>query len=155
MLCNINLWRYFSDSYGVSIGMFIACSIHCVSNVVGVRGKLLSVLLRCIPLVFFSRNNVLVIGDRMQSWGDKRVKFCAPPCFASMCCIKSLYILPSVPLSFRALMSCSSMHVIYAFYNEKTYVPNILCGNCVTAFDIHFGKPHIDLCNAIFFNLIS
>ena len=39
MLCNINLCRYFNDSYGVSIGMFLACNIHCVSNGVGVRGK--------------------------------------------------------------------------------------------------------------------
>ena len=23
------------------------------------------------------------------------------------------------------------------------------CGNCVTAFDIHFGRPHIVLCRAI------
>lgn len=32
MLCNINLWRYFSYSVGVSVGMLLACDIHCVSN---------------------------------------------------------------------------------------------------------------------------
>ena len=48
-------------------------------------------------------------------------------------------------------MSCSHMHVIYEFFNEKTYVPNISCGSCVTAFDIHFGRLHMILCSAIIF----
>ena len=43
------------------------------------------------------------------------------------------------------------MHVIYEFFNEKTYVPNISCGSCVTAFDIHFGRLHMILCSAIIF----
>ena len=80
-----------------------------------------------------------------------RVRFCAPPCLASMCCINPLYILPSLPLSFRAFMSCSPMHVMYAFFNEKASVPNMSCGSCVTAFDIHFGRPHMVLCRAIIF----
>ena len=151
MLCSISLWRYFSDSSGVSVGMCFACSIYCVSNGVGVRGKFSSVFLRWIPLVFFSKNRDLVIGDLVQFWDDMRVKFWAPPCLASMCCINPLYIPPSLPLSFRAFMSCSPMHIMYAFFNEKTYIPNILCGSCVTALDIHFGRPHMDLCNAIIF----
>ena len=92
-----------------------------------------------------------MIGDLVQSWGDIRVKFWAPPCLASMCCISPLYILPSLSLSFRAFMSCSPMHVMYAFFNEIFFVSNISCGSCVTAFDIYFGRPHMDLCNALIF----
>jgi hypothetical protein len=106
----------------------------------------LSVLLRWVPLVVLSRNRVRVIGDLMQSWCDMRVRFCAPPCLASMCLTNPVYILPSLPLSLRALMSCSPMHVMYEFFSENASVPNMSCGNCVTAFDIHFGRPHIVLC---------
>ena len=28
-------------------------------------------------------------------------------------------------------------------------MPNIFCESCVTAFDSHFGRPHIFLCRAI------
>ena len=48
-------------------------------------------------------------------------------------------------------MSFSPMHVMYAFFNEKNSNPNISCGSCVTTFDMHFGKPHMDLCSAIIF----
>jgi hypothetical protein len=116
---------------------------------VGRRGNFSSVLLRWVPLVFLSRNSVLVIGDLMQSCWDMRVKFCAPPCLASMCCIKPLYIMPSRHLSLRALMSCLPMHIMYAFLSEKASVPNMSWGSCVTAFDIHFGRPHIVLCREI------
>ena len=92
-----------------------------------------------------------MIGDLVQSWSDICVKFWAPPYLASMCCISHLYILPSLPLLFMAFMSCSPMHIMYAFFNEKTSIPNILCGSCVTTFDIQFGRPHMDLCNAIIF----
>ena len=30
-------------------------------------------------------------------------------------------------------------------------MPNMSCGSCVTTFDIHYGRPHIDLCREIFF----
>ena len=40
----------------------------CVSNGVGRRGNLSSVLFRHVPLVVLSRNNVRVIGDLIQSW---------------------------------------------------------------------------------------
>ena len=30
-------------------------------------------------------------------------------------------------------------------------MPNIAWGSCVTAFDIHFGRPQIVLCKAITF----
>ena len=98
-----------------------------------------------------SRNRVRVIGDLVQSWCDMRDKFCAPPCLASMCLINPLYILPSLPLSVSALMSCSPIHVMYAFFSEKAFVPNLSCSSCVTALDIHFGRPHMVLCTAIIF----
>ena len=110
-----------------------------------------SVLLRWVPLVVLSKSRVRVIGGLMQSWCDMRVRFCAPPCLATMCLINPLYILPSLPLSLRALMSCSPIHVIYEFFSEKTSMPNMSCGNSVTAFNIHFRRPHIVLCRAITF----
>ena len=78
--------------------------------------------LRWVPLVVFNRNRDHVIGDLVQSWGEMCGRFCAPPCLASMCCINPLYIFPSLPLSLRAFMSCSPIHVMYAFFNEKTSV---------------------------------
>ena len=96
-----------------------------------------------------SRKNVRVIGDLMQSWRDIRGKLSAPPCLASMCVVKPLYIFPSRLVSLRALISCSPIQVRYAFFREKAAVPNISCGNWVTALDIHFGSPHIVLCRAI------
>ena len=67
MLWSINLWRYCNDSSGVSVGMFLACNIHCVSNGVDVRRKSSNVLLRWIPLVVFNRNKDLVMDDLVQS----------------------------------------------------------------------------------------
>ena len=46
MLCSISLWRYFSVRSRVNVGVFLACSIHCVSSGVGVRGEFSSVFLR-------------------------------------------------------------------------------------------------------------
>ena len=65
-----------------------------------------------------------------------RVRFCAPLCMASMCCANMLCIFPSLPLSLRALMSCSPMHIMYTFFGENVFVPNMSCGSCVIAFDI-------------------
>lgn len=77
--------------------------------------------------------------------------FYAPLCLASMYCINPLYIFPSLPLSFRALMSCSPIYVMYAYFSEKTYVANMSCGSCARTFDIQYGRPHKDLCRAIIF----
>jgi hypothetical protein len=74
------------------------------------------------PTDFFSKNRDLVIGDLVQSWGDILVRFCAPPCLENMCWINPLYILPSLPLSLRAFMSCSPMHVIYEFFWERMFL---------------------------------
>ena len=115
MLCNISLCRYFKDSAGAIVGIFLACRIHCVSSGMRRRGNLSIVLLRWASQLVFNRNKVLVIGDLIQSWCDMRVRFCAPPCLASMCFTNPLYILPSLPLSLRVLISCSPMHVMYAF----------------------------------------
>ena len=67
ILCNISLCRYFSDSVGANVGIFLACIIHCVSNDICTRGNTSSVLMRWVPLVTLSRNRVLVIGERVQS----------------------------------------------------------------------------------------
>ena len=67
----------------------------------------------------------------------------APPCFDVMCWIRPLYIIPNLPLSLRAFLSCSLMHLKYAFFREKASNPNRSCGSCVIAFAVHFGKPHI------------
>ena len=92
-----------------------------------------------------------MIGDLIQSWCDMRVKFWAPSCLANMCVTSPLYIFPNLPLSLRALISCSPMHVMYVFLSENAYVSNMLYGSCVTTFNIHFGRPHIALYRAVFF----
>ena len=78
-------------------------------------------------------------------------RFYAPPCLTSMCLTNLLYILPSLPLSLRALMNYYPMHVMYAFFNENAHVSNMSYGNCVTTFDIHFCRPQIALCRAVTF----
>ena len=115
----------------------------------GRRGNFSSVFFKWAPLIVFSRYNVLVIGNLMQSCWDMRGRFRDPLCFPSMCLAKALYIFPRMPLSLSALKCYSPMHVMYAFLSENASVPNISWGNCVTAFDIHFGSPHIVLCRAI------
>ena len=40
---------------------------------------------------------------------------------------------------------------MYAFFRENVFVPNMSCDNCAMVFDIHFGRPHMDLCTAIIF----
>ena len=67
MTCNNYLCRYFTDSVGIKIGMFLACTIYCVYSGVGMRGNALNVFLRWIPLVVLSRNRVLEVGERVQS----------------------------------------------------------------------------------------
>ena len=42
-------------------------------------------------------------------------------------------------------MNCLPMHVVYAFFSENAYVPNMSCGNCVTSFEIQLGRPHLVL----------
>ena len=115
----------------------------------GRRGIFSNLLLRWLPLVVFSMNNVRVIGDLIQSWRDICGRLNDPPCLANMCLVNPLYIFPSRPLSLKALISCSPIHVRYAFFSEKAYVPNISCGSCVTVLDMHFSSPHIVLCRAI------
>ena len=92
-----------------------------------------------------------MIGDLVQSCWDMCGRFSDPPCLTNMCFVSPLYIVSSLPLSLKALMSCSPMHVMYAFFNEKASVPNMSWGSCVTAFDIHFRRPHIVLCRASIF----
>ena len=102
-------------------------------------------------LVVLSKNNVLVIGDLIQSCWHMRGKSSDLPYLASICMVNPVYILPSLPLSLRALITWSPIHVMYAFFSEKASVPNMSCDNCVTAFDRHFGRPRIFLCKAIIF----
>lgn len=92
-----------------------------------------------------------MIGDLVQSWCEISVRFCALLCLANMYFFNPLHIFPNLPSSLMALTSCSPTHVMYAFFNEKTSVPNISCSSCMTAFDIQFGRPHIDLCREIIF----
>ena len=151
MLCNISLCRYFREVVGFNVGIFCAWLIHCVSSGVGRRGNFASVLLKWAPLVVLSRYSVLVIGDLIQSCWVMRGRCSDPPCLASMYFVNLLYIFSSLPLSLRAFISCSPMHVMYAFVSENASLPNIYWGSCVTVLDIYFGRPHIVLCRAIIF----
>ena len=65
------------------------------------------------------------------------------PCLASMCCISLLYITPNLPGSFNAFLSCSLIHLRYAFFSEKASSPNRSCGSWVIIFAVHLGRPQI------------
>ena len=54
--------------------------------------------------------------------------FFAPPYLANIKCVASLYIIPSLPLSFRALCNYSPMHLKYVLFSENASMPNISCG---------------------------
>ena len=51
-----------------------------------------SLLLRWMPLVVLSRNNVCVVGDLIQFGRDMRSRLSDPPCLANMCLVNLLYI---------------------------------------------------------------
>ena len=57
-------------------------------------------------LLFLIKNSVLVVGDLIQSWCLILGIFSAPPYLASIKYMRPLYIIPSLPFSFRALRSC-------------------------------------------------
>lgn len=61
ILCNISLCISLRDSVGVSIGIFLACSIS-VFPMVWEEEEL-----RWVTLVVLNKNNVCVIGDLVQS----------------------------------------------------------------------------------------
>ena len=84
-----------------------------------------------------------MVGDLIQSWYLILGMFSAPPCLASMKCVMPLYIIPSLPLSFRAFRSFSLMNLRYVFFNENASIPNMLCGSWVTMFGVHLSRPHI------------
>ena len=92
-----------------------------------------------------------MVGDLVQSWYLILGMFFAPPCLANMKCVRHLYIIPRLPLSFRAFQSCSPMHLNYAFFNENVSIPNMSCGSWVTMFGVHLERPHIFFWIAIIF----
>ena len=100
-------------------------------------------LLRWIPPAFLRRNNVLVVGDLMQSCCFILGISFAPPYFANICWVSPLYMVPNLPWSFSAFLSCSPMHLRYAFFNENASSPNSSWGSWVITFAVHFRSPHI------------
>jgi hypothetical protein len=102
-----NIFMYF---WWMKYGIAEVTSIHCLSKGVIRRGKLFSSLLRWMLAKFLSRNNVLMIGDRVQSCRVRRCRLRAPPNFASTKLTRPTYILPRRPLSLRACFSCSPIY---------------------------------------------
>ena len=144
ILCSRSLCNSLSESLGLSCGSsVVACIFHSFSNSVICNWKFSFVLLRWMPPSCFRRNNVLAVGDLMQSCDLILGMFSAPPCLESMCCISPLYIMPSLPWSFRAFLSCSPMHLRYAFFNEKASSPNSSWGSWEITLAVHLGSPHI------------
>lgn len=126
MLCSISFCMCFRDVVLVNVGIFCAYLIHCVSSDVGKRKKISSVFFKWTPLIVLSMYSVLVIGDLIQSCWDMRGMFNDPPYLASMYFVMPVYILSSLSLALRALMSCSPMHMMYAFLMRMTlYQTNI------------------------------
>ena len=96
-----------------------------------------------------------MVGDLIQSWCLILGIFFAPPCLASMKCVMPLYIIPSLPLSFRAFRSCSPMHLRYAFFNENPqfqtcYVGvGLLCLVCTWVGHIFFSGLQLSFCQVL------
>ena len=144
MLCISNLCRSLSDRLGLRCGSsFVACVRHSCSNSVICNRKFSFVLLRWISPAIFKRNNVRIVGNLMQSCCVIIGISSTPPYLASMWCMSPLYIVPSLPWSLSAFLSCSPMHLKYAFFNEKASRPKSSWGNCVITFAVYFGSPHI------------
>ena len=59
---------------------------------------------------------MLLILEKVFQWCLILGMFLAPLYLAIMKCVRPLYIIPSLPLSFRALQSCSPIHLKYAFF---------------------------------------
>jgi hypothetical protein len=95
-------------------GIVDITSIHCLSKGVIRRGKLFSSLLRWMLVSFLSKNNVFVIGDRVQSCRVRRCRLKAPPNFPSTKLTRPAYILPRRFLSLRACFICSPIQRRYA-----------------------------------------
>ena len=103
------------------------------------------------PPIFLIKKSILVVSDLIQSWCLILGIFSTPPCLASIKCVSSLYIILSLPLSFRALQSCLRIHLKYAFFSENASILNMSCGSCVTMFGVHLEKPQIFFWIAIIF----
>ena len=124
MLWINNLCKNLCDKSGLRCGSsFVACVRHSCSNSVLCNRKCSFVLLRWIPPAVFKRNRVRVVGDLVQSCCVILGISSAPPYFANMWCISPLYIVPSLPWSLSAFLSCSPMHRKYAFFSEKASRP--------------------------------
>ena len=83
-----------SNLSGVSLfscgSRVVAWVFHSCSNCVMCNWKFASILLRWIPPSFFIGISVLVVGDLIQSWYLILCMSCAPPFFASICCVRPL-----------------------------------------------------------------
>ena len=84
-----------------------------------------------------------MVGDLIQSCCVIIGIFSAPPHLARMWCMSHLYIIPNLPWSLSAFLSCSPMHLRSAFFNENASRPKSSWGNWVITFAVHFGNSHI------------
>ena len=116
------------------------CLIHCVSSGVRNRRNFANAVLEWAPLVVVIRYSVFVIGDFIgSSWG-MRDKFNDPPYLTSRCFVNPLYIFLSLSLSLRALISCSSMHVMYAFVSDRCFRVKHVVGKLCDGIWLAFWK---------------
>ena len=84
-----------------------------------------------------------MVGYLIQSWCLILGMFSAPSCLANIKYVRPLYIISSLPLSFRAFQSCSLMHLRYVFFNENASIPNMSCRSWITIFSMLLGRPQI------------
>ena len=110
MLSVISLCSILRESFGFRCGNSVEV-FHSLSSSVLLRWKSSSMLLRCVPSSLFIRNSIRVVGDLMQSWDFFLDMSWAPSCLDRMCWTSPLYMIPSLPLSFRAFLSCSLIHL--------------------------------------------
>jgi hypothetical protein len=105
----------------------------------------------CARPLCFSRYRVLAVGECKHASLLSSGRCWEPPYLAKMWLVRPMYIIPSLPGSFRALRSCFPIHVRYSVLSECAFSPNWLCGSFVVIFGVLFGSPHMAFCRAMIF----
>jgi hypothetical protein len=105
----------------------------------------------CARPLCFSRYRVLAVGKCKHASLLSSGRCWEQPYLARMWLVRPMYIIPSLPGSFRALRGCFPIHVRHSVLSECAFNPNWSCDNFVVIFGVLFGSPHMTFCRAIIF----
>jgi hypothetical protein len=105
----------------------------------------------CARPLCLSRYRVLPVGECKHASLLSNGKCWEPPYLARIWFVSPMYMIPSLPGSFRALWSYLPIHVRYSVLSECAFNPNWSCGSFVVMFGVLFGSPHMAFCRAMIF----